>query len=688
MKLLSIRLCNFRQFYGKTPEIQLARGTYNTTVIHGNNGAGKTTILNGFTWVLYDKFTAAFASPQLLVNKRAIYEVKTGASVECWVEVVFEHDNLRYGVKRKCFACLDINGVVQYSQSQLFMLIGKEDGNWYHPLQQPEEIINQILPESLHHYFFFDGEHIEHIGRHSSNSSIAEDTKDLLGVKVLDRSIEHLKKAKKTLQDEIKELGDSDLKQLVTLQNKLEGDLQRVKEKEREIIGQIEEQEELKKLLTGKLLELRGAEDLKQLKMGLDNREKTLRLNLLEAKGNLKKHISGMGYLVFLPRVSDKLYTLVNDLRSRAQLPTGIKQEFILELLQRKRCICGNELEASGAAYEQVQGWISKSGIAEVEEAIIRLESQVMVLDKQVDEFWRQVDSLQSNVQKWRGELSRVENDLDNIRAKFREYPDEDIQGIQGQLDEIEERLKEGRLEQGGYKHHYDIKSKELEALNKQIERQKIKEEKQHLAQRRILAAQEAIERLIEVKRRLENQFRQSLESKVGEIFGQISFTPYIPRLGAEYQLRLVENTSGKASPVAASTGENQILSLSFIGAMIDRVREWRQKNNFVGVDSSTFPIVMDSPFGSLDEIYRRRVARSIPRLANQLVILVTKTQWRKEVEEEMNSYIGKIYVLSYYSSKTHCEEDSIVIDGQVYPLVRKSPNNFEYTEIVEVERF
>ena len=51
MKLLSIKLCNFRQFYGTTPEIILASDGKNTTMIHGNNGSGKTTLLNAFTWV-------------------------------------------------------------------------------------------------------------------------------------------------------------------------------------------------------------------------------------------------------------------------------------------------------------------------------------------------------------------------------------------------------------------------------------------------------------------------------------------------------------------------------------------------------------------------------------------------------------------------------------------------------------
>jgi len=102
--------------------------------------------------------------------------------------------------------------------------------------------------------------------------------------------------------------------------------------------------------------------------------------------------------------------------------------------------------------------------------------------------------------------------------------------------------------------------------------------------------------------------------------------------------------------------------------------------------ESSTFPMVMDSPFGSLDEIYRRQIAKIIPQLANQLVVLVTKTQWRGEVAAEMSAKIGKEYVLTYYSSKQDCEQDTIELRGIRYPLVKQSPNEFEYTEIVAVD--
>ncbi|MDY7013895.1 MAG: ATP-binding protein, partial [Cyanobacteriota bacterium] len=128
-------------------------------------------------------------------------------------------------------------------------------------------------------------------------------------------------------------------------------------------------------------------------------------------------------------------------------------------------------------------------------------------------------------------------------------------------------------------------------------------------------------------------------------------------------------------------------LSLSFIGGIIDRVRAWSQKNTIMGPDSSTFPIVMDSPFGSLDETYRRQVARTIPQLANQLAILATQTQWRGEVEQEVSNFVGREYVLVYHSPKPDCEEETLERGGIEYSLVRRSPNQFEYTEVLAIRR-
>lgn len=686
MKLLSIKLCNFRQFYGKTPEIKLAIGEKNTTVIHGNNGAGKTTILNGFTWVLYDKFSPAFAAPEFLVNKRAINEINLGSSVECWVEVIFEHEQKSYQLKRQCYAHRDSDDRINHSKSQLFMLIAGDDGRWYHPLEQPEDIISRILPESLHEYFFFDGERIEHRFRNGKQNKIADDTKELLGVKVLDRAIEHLKNAKKTLQKELNNIGDLEIKQFLKQEKILEERQNKIQKRQEEIIQELDNFQAIKQSLSSRLLELGSAKELQQLKIQIESQEKNAIADLIATKNNLKAIISRRGYSIFVTELAQKFCSYLNEMRDKGELPSGIKQKFVEELLTRKTCICGTELILGSTAHQNVETWLNKAGIANVEEAAIRLESQVNDLDKQVKEFWEIVDNNQLKMGENRTNLAQLENQLDDLKHKLRNYPDENIQELQIRLDTVEQSIRELTLEQGSNQQQIENIATQLKEISQKIGQHKLKEEKQNLAQKRIKIAEECIERITEVRARLEKQFRLSLEQKIQEIFNEISFTPYQPRLDQNYELKLIENSSGITLPVAASTGENQILSLSLIGAIIARVREWSKKNTLMGPDSSTFPMVMDSPFGSLDEIYRRQVAKCIPRLANQLVVLVTKTQWRKEVEDEMNDCIGREYVLVYNTPKEDCEEDSININGIVYPLVKHKPNEFEYTEIIEVE--
>ena len=682
MKLISLQLCNFRQFYGKTPVIKFASGTRNTTIIHGNNGAGKTSLLNAFTWVLYEKFTAAFASPELLINKRAIAEANIGTAVECWVEIQFERERKLYQIKRKCFATKNQANLVQYSPAKLFMLVAADDGRWYPPLEPPEEIIEGILPASLHQYFFFDGERIDGFFRGGKSSNIAEDTKELLGVKVLERAIEHLKKAKKSLQEELQSLGDARTKQLLQQQIELEQERDRLERERLLIVEEIKQLETQKHHLGSQLLDLSGADKLQQVKEKLTKQEKLARKNLIKAKAEFKKTLSQFGYTVFLPEIINKFFKLIEAERDRGKLSTGIKQEFIQQLLEQKTCICGNQLHSQTTAYHNVLAWLDKVELKNVEEAAIHLEANILQNSEQLTQFWQQIDKEQAYINHRYTDINNFEKEIANINKKLKTYPDRNIQQLHNSVESIEAKIKELTLEQGINQQQLENNLKYLNQLSKQIDKHKLTEEKQKLTKKRIKATQESIARLIEVRNRLENQFRVSLEQKVQKIFNFISFTPYVPKLSPNYELTLVENTSGLEVPVAASTGENQILSLSFIGGIIDRVREWSQRNTLMGPNSSTFPIVMDSPFGSLDRIYRRQVAKAIPQLAHQLIILVTKTQWRGEVETEMADHIGQEYVLTYYSPKPDCEEDYLELERVNYPLVKFSSNNFEYSEI------
>ncbi|NJM17983.1 MAG: AAA family ATPase [Richelia sp. RM2_1_2] len=687
MKLTSIKLCNFRSFYGKTCEMTLAgSNSNNTTIIYGNNGAGKTSLLNAFTWVLYEKFSAAFASVEQLVNKRAIAEAKIGQRVECWVELAWEHDGKRYRVKRQCRVYKNQQDY-DVGKTELYMQVAGDDGKWYLPPQQPEEIIGQILPASLHQYFFFDGERIEEIVRSDKKAEIAEATKIFLGVEVINRSIRHLQEAKKSLENELKIIGDSEIQKLLKEQGKIELEIETINKRNLEIIQEIEYQNTFKKETSKRLRELSAAKELQERLQELEKQKTLNQDNLRHSREAIKKAISARGYTVFLPETTVQFREIIHNLKKKGELTKGISREFIQDLLDSSKCICGTSLFAENHARINVESWLDKAASSEVEETAIRISAQVDQIDKQAAIFWQEIDQEQAIINNLRKVIAEIEIELDNIEERLRKDPSEEIRSLQKRLDKIEEKITELTLEQGANQQKIINLKSESSSLNKQIAKHKLNEEKQILAQRRISATQDAIDRLTQVKLLQEQQFRLELQKRVQEIFSEISFTPYIPTISEKYELTLIEKTSGLEMPVAASTGENQILSLSFISSIIDRVRDWSQNKMLMVTDSSTFPIVMDSPFGSLDVIYRKHIAQIIPKLANQLIVLVTKTQWRGEVEDEMSYRVGKEYVLTYYSSKPDCEEDFIELNGGRYPLVKQSPNEFEYSEILEVER-
>lgn len=688
MKLTSIRMCNFRSFYGKSPEISFSSDEIkNTTFIHGGNGVGKTSFSNAFTWVLYEKFSAAFSEPQQLVNQRATLDLEIGQAAECWVEVCFTHEGKKYRVKRECRAYRNPDEV-EVGKTRLLMQIAGEDGRWYFPSQPAEDIINQILPGSLHQYFFFDGERIEKIVRPDKKAEIAEATKMLLGVEVINRSIKHLGEAKKSLESELKVVGDAQIVKLLQKQTKVQFEIERLKERQLEIIQELDYQNTFKKETSNRLFELSAAKELADRKEVLENQKASYQEKLRKAKENSKKLISTRSYSVMLSNQTAQFRNIVDNLKQTGNLTAGISREFVHNLLNANKCICGVDLHEGTHERANIEYLLDKAGSSSLEEATIRMSAQVDEIDKMAIAFWSDINKEQARVTELKQNLSQVEDELYHLQEKLRQAPDEEIRGLQKRFDEIEAKITELTLEQGRNQQLLENCKPELEALNKQIAKQKSNEAKQYLAQRRIAATQDAIDRLTEVKIRQEKHFRMQLESRLQEIFASITFTPYTPKITDKFELVLVHNIGGVEMSVPASTGENQILCLSFISAIIDRVREWSEKKKMMMLpDSFNLPIVMDSPFGSLDSIYRRRIAQVIPTIANQLIVLASTTQSRGEVIGELQHRIGKEYAVTYYSTKEKCEEDSIELYGKVYPLIKRSPNGLEYTEITEVVR-
>ena len=159
MLLKKITLTNFRQFYG-TQELEIAGDPdKNVTLIHAENGVGKTTVLNAILWCFYKDTTARFEQPDKIANHQAISE----GNYTFKVEVLFENEGEEYLVSRECD---ERNG--EELPLKAFIV---NNGN-YKPLPNPSAFVDSVIPREMAKYFFFDGEYAETFSSQKNKESL------------------------------------------------------------------------------------------------------------------------------------------------------------------------------------------------------------------------------------------------------------------------------------------------------------------------------------------------------------------------------------------------------------------------------------------------------------------------------------------------------------------------------------
>ena len=92
MKFIKLTVNNFRQYKGLN-EIEFSTDPEkNITVVYGPITTGKTTLLQAFNWVLYDKIN--LQNPDLVYNLEEARDIKPGEDIEVFVELLIEKDEI------------------------------------------------------------------------------------------------------------------------------------------------------------------------------------------------------------------------------------------------------------------------------------------------------------------------------------------------------------------------------------------------------------------------------------------------------------------------------------------------------------------------------------------------------------------------------------------------------------------
>lgn len=683
MKILKFRLNNFRSFYKETQWFSLSGDDKkNVTVIHCENGVGKTTILNALIWVLYETLTEDVQEPEQITNKRSIKEAKIGDIIDCSVEIMFEHLMTKYRLKRtKKVTKLNNEKVVSMGQTQVIMQFVGDNGRWLDIDDYTDEI-GRILPKLLHNYFFFNGERIEWIQRPVNKKEFAQAITLLVGDETYIRGIRHLNSAKKKLDEELQNIGDSETKGLYKEKEQLEKRLElifvRLEDHNKNLEGYRKEE----KILSDRLLSFGGeVKNLEEKRKKLNEDLDSFNNSLKENRKILVDFLSDKGYYAFSTEAVEKFLLMISGLRQTGMIPKPYKSTFVKQLLERGLCICGRDLIEGEPPYQEVEIWLSKASISEYEEIALKMEGVIEQLGRDIPNIFTDLDRQQKLRHSLLTSRLKTESEISEISEKLRGSDVDKAREVENKLQSIRQQIEDTIFKQGEDTRDSNILISQIEQKEEEIFRREAKSAKEKIIKLQIKACKKAIEELITRQNKLRKGNQLDLQKRINKIFNEITYKPYKVKMSDDYSLALesLDGTVGK------STSESQILSLSFIFALMEQAKEYAAKQELIGVDSSVFPIVIDSAFGNLGEAYQKKVAENIPRLANQSLILVSTTQWNDNIENQISPYIGKEYLISYYTPKPDALEVTTTIGGVKYNLVKKCGGDEDYIEINEV---
>lgn len=654
MKLKRIELEDFRPFFGSQYLDFSEDFKRNVTLVHAQNGQGKTTLLNALLWAFHGKFTGNFKDADLLVNKEAVRQGRT----TCKVEVHFEHDGNEYRLIRQ--------QAVKSGQSEPRVFTIDTNGA-LHPHPQQKAFIEQVFPSDMAQYFFFDGEYAENFANTTQDRSVHDAIRRILGCTAAEFGLEDIDKLQSRVHRQIRESTTSI--EVQKLEDEREETERRVAASIKSLEKNRDEQVVLNKTLkqiNDRLAEIAASALLQK------QREKVVR-SLQSARERQRqlelqrvRWLSERGTAVVGSRVATVCSDVYREFTKRAEIPAPYNEQFVLALINQKTCICGRHLEPGSPEMGAVSGLLSTAAESESLRRLVRVSAFSQGYDRKLQSALSAYRDTEAQLAGASDDIARLELEVQELSKKLADSPAVEVAereraraaklrelvNMANQEDQLERNIGSGR--------------QRLREIDLELSSKAAKDKTLARLNRRLAALKRAASRLNDQLDRLQRTALEKISTDTNTLLQKIIRKPYSVQVSQSYGLTLLDENREKVPP---SSGESQLLSLSFLAALIRFCADRQRDRNVLLTPGTVAPFVLDSPFGQLDPVYRKGAATFIPEFAEQVILLLSASQADEGVLGALRSHIGSECALVQHNGQRRSAGDGsvehIVIDGE-----------------------
>jgi DNA sulfur modification protein DndD len=700
MILERLVLENFRQFKGRQELLFSDIREKNVTIIHAENGFGKTTLLKALLWGFYgrdglmgnDGKSDDFEKPNLLIHEGLALQSTDPNELFVSVKIVFKHDKKRYILTRS----LSLAQQKQDAKKTELNLVIMQDGQTF-TQDRPQQIIQSIIPKGISRFLFFNGERINYLAEEQNSAKITDAIHQMLGLKLLSTTIDDFRHQHVLgrLRGELKNSTSDDKRLLLDQLDHEELILAKQTEKQQQIQRNLEALAEEIKTVNNKLENNKIAFQLQEKRLRLQDEVNSLKQELDTTVKRLSKLISEDGYTLFTKELVKRGQAIVIELRNQGQIPARVLNTFLDELLECNRCICARQLEDGTPERSAVEKLLTVAGDQDFNNAVGSLDHAIGHIGALVSQTEEQLKHLNLQRLEIKRDISNHEEDIEEIHQILGSKKDEAVQELEAKRQQIVLQRDELLSTNGGVAEKIVSFKNTIHTLEVQIREIEDQTQTAKLAQRRMNAVENCaviIEQILAAETR---DLRPVLNKKISGMFNKIMTKNYWAELTEDYVMRIRKNVivgdsidNSVEIDVALSTGERTVASLVFIASLVALAEDRTNIPTMLkGLEGSVYPVAIDSPFGSLS-MFRSGVASYIPEFAPQVILFVSPEQYNGQVETALNASqrVGKRYYLNYHGpTLPERAQTKLVINQQNISQYTESDTE-EYTELKEVD--